>query len=331
MNTVATQPETSLSPVNAMLAEPHEAVTPLDLPTEVFKNALARRKTNRAALLEWIKSALVENSDYGRIHAVTRSKCPLAAQGRAHECANPAHWSKPSLWKPGAEKIAGMLGVTVHYPALRRYEQAAIDGRDLSVLILRCELQDAAGRVVATGVGARRVAVDDGDINKALKMAAKSAHIDATLRMAGLSEVFTQDLEDDPNATTATDGHAETGSVHPPAAAASGAPTDAPNATLPAVPASTPAADNQVADRPAAGVPSPPASSSSPAPPPAAAVTGSPAATGVGKPIPASVQRQLEQLARVKGVPAPAVQDLAQAKAALQRLFTLPAAPTAAG
>jgi hypothetical protein len=37
---------------------------------------------------------------------------------------------------------------------------------------------------------------DDGDINKALKMAIKSAHIDATLRMAGLSEVFTQDIED---------------------------------------------------------------------------------------------------------------------------------------
>ena len=37
---------------------------------------------------------------------------------------------------------------------------------------------------------------DKGDINKSLKMAEKSAHIDATLRIAGLSEIFTQDLED---------------------------------------------------------------------------------------------------------------------------------------
>ena len=50
--------------------------------------------------------------------------------------------------------------------------------------------------MVADGVGARIIAQDNGDINKALKMAEKSAHIDATLRMAGLSEVFTQDIED---------------------------------------------------------------------------------------------------------------------------------------
>src|SRR5690606_15572985 len=49
---------------------------------------------------------------------------------------------------------------------------------------------------VAEGIGARSVQQDNGDLNKALKMAGKSAHIDATLRMAGLSEVFTQDLED---------------------------------------------------------------------------------------------------------------------------------------
>jgi hypothetical protein len=36
----------------------------------------------------------------------------------------------------------------------------------------------------------------DGDANKAIKMAQKSAQIDAVLRCAGLSEVFTQDLED---------------------------------------------------------------------------------------------------------------------------------------
>jgi hypothetical protein len=54
------------------------------------------------------------------------------------------------------------------------------------------------GQVVAEGVGARNLNQDYGDFNKALKMAEKSAHIDATLRLAGLSEVFTQDLEDRP-------------------------------------------------------------------------------------------------------------------------------------
>ncbi|MCE0732422.1 hypothetical protein LWH48_06350 [Halomonas sp. G15] len=153
------------------------AVSPLDLPAEVFRSGLDRRGQNRRALMEWVRGALVEGVDFGRIP--TR-RGP----------------SKPSLWKPGAEKICGMLGVTIHYPTLGDYEQAALHGVGLVHVILRCEIHDAGGNVVADGVGARSLKQDGGDLNKSLKMAAKSAHIDATLRMAGLSEVFTQDLED---------------------------------------------------------------------------------------------------------------------------------------
>jgi hypothetical protein len=170
--------------------------SPLDLPTTVFQAALERRKTNRVALLEWIRAALVEGVDYGRIHSMGKSKCQYAAKGMAEQCPDPKHWSKPSLWKPGAEKICGMLGVSVHYPTLQDYEQAALQGVDIKTVIIRCELRDATGRAIADGIGARSLTQDYGDLNKALKMAEKSAHIDATLRMAGLSEVFTQDLED---------------------------------------------------------------------------------------------------------------------------------------
>jgi len=159
------------------LASAPATASPLDLPAEVFRAGLDRRRENRAALMAWIREALVEGVDYGRIP--TR-RGP----------------SKPSMWKPGAEKICGMLGVTVHYPTLHDYEQAALHGVQFQHIIIRCELKDAAGHVVADGVGARSIKQDYGDINKALKMAEKSAHIDATLRMAGLSEVFTQDLED---------------------------------------------------------------------------------------------------------------------------------------
>lgn len=165
--------------------------SPLDLPAEVFRSGLDRRKENRAALMEWVRSALVEGVDYGRIHIVSKDKCRA---GRS--CTNATHFSKPSLFKPGAEKICGMLGVTVHYPTLHDYEQAALHGVTLAHVIVRCEIKDASGRVVADGVGARSLKQDYGDLNKALKMAEKSAHIDATLRMAGLSEVFTQDVED---------------------------------------------------------------------------------------------------------------------------------------
>ncbi len=159
---------------------PVVAASPLDLPAEVFQAGLDRRRQNRSALMAWVRSSLVENVDFG---AIQTRRGP----------------SKPSLWKPGAEKICGMLGVTVHFPTLKDYEQAVLGGVSLQQIIIRCEIHDANGAKVADGVGARSLRQDNGDINKALKMAEKSAHIDATLRLAGLSEIFTQDLEDQAN------------------------------------------------------------------------------------------------------------------------------------
>jgi len=163
------------------------AASPLDLPAEQFRAGLDRRKENRGALMEWVRAALIEGIDFG---------CIKTKRGP----------SKPSLWKPGAEKICGMLGVTVHFPTLHDYEQAALNSVVVVNIIIRCEIMDASGKVVADGIGARSLKQDYGDINKALKMAEKSAHIDATLRMAGLSEVFTQDLEDMPPATLSQHG-----------------------------------------------------------------------------------------------------------------------------
>jgi len=157
----------------------NQVLSPLDLPPSVFAEGLERRRQNRAALMRWVKAAMVEGVDFG---------CIQTKRGL----------SKPSLWKPGAEKICGMLGIIVRYPTLGEYESAVLSGVDVKRIILRCELVDGFGNVVASGVGARSLEQDFGDLNKAMKMAEKSAHIDATLRVAGLSEVFTQDIEDMP-------------------------------------------------------------------------------------------------------------------------------------
>ena len=170
--------------------------SPMDYPVERFSEALDRREDNRRALLKWIQSNLQAGIDFGQIHVIGKNKCRLAREGRAHECADPRHWSKPSLWKPGAEKICGMLGLIPRFPNLCEYENAVLRGEDIKVIILKCHLESGNGFVAAEGTGARRVVQDSGDINKSLKMAEKSAHIDATLRVAGLSELFTQDIED---------------------------------------------------------------------------------------------------------------------------------------
>jgi len=151
--------------------------SPLDLLPSQFKAGLDRRKENRNTLMDWIRSALVEGRDYGSI----------MIRGQK---------SKPSLLKPGAEKIAGMLGLIPKFPNLKEYEQSVLAGNIIDAIILKCELQNQSGEVIGEGVGARYVEKqDNGDLNKALKMASKSAMIDATLRCAGISEIFTQDVE----------------------------------------------------------------------------------------------------------------------------------------
>lgn len=177
-------------PTSAMPMVVDHGLSPLDMPVATFSGALKRRGDNRKALIDWVRSSLVPGADFGPIHV-------MKGCSKKNWCNDPSHWSKDSLRKPGAEKICGMLGVLVTFPALVEYEQAAIQGKEIQSIMLRCHLLSPDGsKVVAEGSGARNVAQDYGDLNKALKMCMKSAQIDATLRMAGLSEIFTQDLED---------------------------------------------------------------------------------------------------------------------------------------
>lgn len=212
------------------------ATHPMDIDPAQFRAILDRRQANRRALLDWIREHLVENTDWGRIHNVGKSRCAWAAKGYARQCPDDSHWSKPCLFKSGAEKVIGMLGMTVNYPMLPEYEKAAYSGQAFSQIILRCELIGGNGHIAAVGVGARALARDDGDLNKALKMAEKSALIDATLRLAGLSEIFTQDLDDQKE---------ESHGAHPPSATQ--------NQTDPALPVPPAGAG----DSPAAGAISP--------------------------------------------------------------------------
>ena len=144
----------------------------MDLAKEGCKWGLEERETSRRALLLWVKDNLVEGIDYGIIR------------------------NKKSLWKPGAEKICGMLGIQREYPNMERYQDAASEGKALENIIIKCVLMNAQGIHVSEGLGGRTIRQDAGDLNKCIKMAAKSSFIDATLNLVGLSEIFTLDLED---------------------------------------------------------------------------------------------------------------------------------------
>lgn len=103
---------------------------------------------------------------------------------------------KKSLAKGGAEKIASIFQWNATF--LKDSESLEMLGTAEGLVAFKCTLSKG-NKFVGEGRGAASVAKNSGDPNKTLKMAQKSAFIDAVLRASGLSDFFTQDLEDMPS------------------------------------------------------------------------------------------------------------------------------------
>ncbi len=106
---------------------------------------------------------------------------------------------KPSLLKPGAEKILMLFGVTSEYEVVERVQDYE---KGFFAFTVKC-LIFRNGTKITEGVGhcntkeRKYINQDPYTLaNTCLKMAKKRALIDATLTLASLSEVFTQDIED---------------------------------------------------------------------------------------------------------------------------------------
>lgn len=106
---------------------------------------------------------------------------------------------KPTLLKPGAEKILMLLGLTNEYQIIEKVHEYESGFFAFTVC---CKLFKD-NKLITEGVGhcntkeRRYINQDPYTLaNTCLKMAKKRAQIDATLTVASLSEVFTQDIED---------------------------------------------------------------------------------------------------------------------------------------
>ena len=161
---------------------------PLDMPTETFKKAMERRDENRRMLLQWIKSNLKPDIDYGRVHL--NEWCQYARAGSPNLCRDITHWSTPMLFKSGAERITGVLGLIPCFPNLHQYELAAVHKQEISTVVLKCELKTSSGRIGAEGAGASDVKQLNGDLNFAIKTASRRAFVDAVVKISALSGVF---------------------------------------------------------------------------------------------------------------------------------------------
>ncbi len=110
---------------------------------------------------------------------------------------------KPSLYKPGAEKLNAIFGLSPHVAILDK--TVDVPGGYVAYEVKVTLVHKATGRIEAEGVGScnsqerkykNQAAADMA--NTVLKMAKKRALVDATLSATRCSGGFTQDVEDMP-------------------------------------------------------------------------------------------------------------------------------------
>lgn len=152
--------------------------TPSEMPTDIIpqRQALVKQTADidgflekRKEFIDKVSAICVEGKDY---HII---------QG------------KKSLAKGGAEKIASIFQWNATF--IKDTESLEMLGEINGLVAFKCTLAKG-NKYVGEGRGAASLGKNNGDPNKTLKMAQKSAFIDAVLRASGLSDFFTQDLED---------------------------------------------------------------------------------------------------------------------------------------
>lgn len=133
---------------------------------------------------ELIHKTLIAGTDYGTI---------------------PGCGDKPTLKKPGAEKVIMLSGVTSEYTVTKQIEDYDIGFFAYTVK----SVLSKNGIKITEGLGScntREKKYINHDpytlANTCLKMAKKRAQVDATLTIASLSDRFTQDIEDFKNQDT---------------------------------------------------------------------------------------------------------------------------------
>lgn len=172
-------------PVEAELVKAPAGPRAVTVGPSQLRRQMQRDQDIRRVITDYIKNNMIEGKDYGSI----------TIKGSV---------SKPSLFKPGAEKFCGLFKIR---PTFKKdVETIEMLGNTPGIIAYICELIDSRGEVIGEGRGTAKTDPKNGgdfDINKQVKIAEKRAQIDAVLRAGGLSDFFTQDMEDAPRSVAA--------------------------------------------------------------------------------------------------------------------------------
>lgn len=175
-----------------MRADKHSSnIVPFSSNTELSRSSLPNIVLSSTAskqrieeLQEFVQEVMIKGIDYGLIHG----------------------FSKPTLLKPGAEKLCDVFGFSKTAEVVNRIEQweSGIFAYEVKTTLIRKD----NGVVEAEGLGAcnsKEASFQQQDpytiVNTVLKMAKKRALIDAVLSATRSSGLFTQDIEDFPKQT----------------------------------------------------------------------------------------------------------------------------------
>ena len=144
--------------------------------------------------------ALIDNIQIEALNKISEFQALIKSQlAEGHDYGVIPGTSKPTLLKPGAEKILMLMGLTSQFDIIdstRDFDKGFFQYQ------VKCKLF-SNGLLITEGLGAcntkekKYIKQDAFTIdNTILKMAKKRAMIDATLLVASLSQIFTQDVED---------------------------------------------------------------------------------------------------------------------------------------
>ena len=148
-----------------------------------IRAGLAEYGERRKAFRDWLRSQLVEGVHFGYPPGIRQSD------------ADPIKWTaKPSLYKAGADYVVDLMGVRCEFRAdIEAWKQL---GEPKETFVIACYLIGKSGETIGEGRGVRRVGDKKMDANASIKMAEKSAKVDAVLNAYALADLFTQDVED---------------------------------------------------------------------------------------------------------------------------------------
>lgn len=179
------------------------------LPVETMRPMLAEYVDRRRAFRDWLLGQLVMGVHFG-----TPPGC------EPDNRIDPLQWkAKPSLYKAGADFVCDLLQMDPRFsPDVEAWKML---GAKEGTVVMKCELvsrsenpffRRKAGEVLGEGRGAGVAGVKKRDGNGAIKIAQKSAKIDAVINALGLSDLFTQDA---PEPSEAPEGNESAPRVAP--------------------------------------------------------------------------------------------------------------------